>query len=86
MKCFVDLRGVISIESRWRFAWFDTEIERFEVHNGHMAWATWKEFMRDYRGRRPDRYRAICPDWVDTPASNIHEHRLAAHADSAPAA
>jgi len=73
MKRFIDLRDA---ETGWRFAWWCTVKDRFELHSGEMAWDTWEEFAEAFdpdevedRARNPDieRYRALCPEWVFQP-------------------
>ena len=61
MKRFVDLRGT---DVEWNFAWFDTILEEFEVHDFVQAWNTWGEFLEDYLGDDLTRYERLVPEWV----------------------
>ena len=64
MKRFVDIRHADI--SGYRFAWWDTVVDKFENHNGNMAWEHWDDFAEDYLGIDLERYQALCPQWVST--------------------
>lgn len=61
MKRFIDLRGQ---STGYRFAFWDTIVDRFEIHDGEQAWDTFTEFAEVYRGSELGRYRVLCPTWV----------------------
>lgn len=61
MKRFVDIRNQGTCH---RFAFWDTVRDRFEEHDGCMAWDSFEEFELCYEGSELERYRALCPDWV----------------------
>lgn len=63
MKRFVDVRRA---ETGWRFAWYCTVKDCFEVHGGQQAWDTFDEFAEMYKGDELERYRGLCPKWVFT--------------------
>jgi hypothetical protein len=64
MKRFVDLR---TTDVGWRFAWWDTVRDEFESHSHSMAWDSFDEFLEDFDGDDPDRYRRLTPDWAFVP-------------------
>jgi len=65
MKRFIDLRGQ---ETGYRFAWYDTIIDKFETFSDSMAWDTWEEFRDDYLNEvgsdEIERYRRLTPNWA----------------------
>lgn len=68
MKRFVDLRGS---NTGCRFAWWDTVVDRFEMHGDYQAWCSWEEFAFCYESNDLPRYRALTPAWADNPATYI---------------
>ena len=58
MKVFIDLTDVI-IDGEYMFAFYDTIIERFEIHNDTSTWSSWEEFEKDYAGKEVDRYKSL---------------------------
>jgi hypothetical protein len=68
MKRFVDLRQAAI--PGYRFAWWDTVVDKFESHGGNMAWETWDEFCEDFQNFLGDdiqRYKALAPKWTYEP-------------------
>jgi hypothetical protein len=66
MKRFVDLRDQ---DIGWRFAWWDTCVDRFETHSGFQAWDTWDDFVESFEGS-PDqleRYKGLTSPWAFEP-------------------
>lgn len=60
-KRFVDMR---ESDTGYRFAWFDTQLDQFETHNGSQAWDTFSEFVADHGGHDIRVYRDLCPAWA----------------------
>lgn len=58
---FVDIREA---ETGWRFAWWNTILDKFETHGGQQAWDTWEEFAAFCDAENPKRYRRLCPLWA----------------------
>ena len=59
MKRFIPLS---KDDTGYNFAWWDTVIERFETHQGEMAWDDFKDFAEVYEGTELERYRGLCPE------------------------
>ena len=70
---FVDMRAADIVGHR--FAFWDTVVDRFVNVAGDVAWETWKEFIEaaDFEQEdcgktvQIDRFRKLCPEWVDKP-------------------
>jgi len=67
MKRFIDLR---LSETGYKFAWYNTIIDKFEEFNGNQTWDTRKEFLSDFNAHEKrhihdaDRYIVLFPQWV----------------------
>jgi hypothetical protein len=61
MKRFVDLRKT---DVDYKFCWFDTVREQFEIFDGCQVFDTWEEFEESFDGTDLERYKNLCPFWV----------------------
>ena len=74
MKRFIDIRNQ---GTGSRFAFWDTITDSFENNCGSQAWDNWVDFEEDFRlqmdallsnydiDKELERYRGLCPDWVN---------------------
>lgn len=60
MKRFINLTNQIN-QGEKRFAWYDTVIDKFEIHSGSSTWTHWDEFEEDYQGYDLPRYKLLYP-------------------------
>ncbi len=58
---FIDIRNQ---GTGYRFAFFTTSTDTFEIHSDSQVWDTWDEFEQDYEGNDIERYRRLCSDWA----------------------
>ncbi|WP_286241164.1 hypothetical protein [Neptuniibacter halophilus] len=60
---FIDIRNQ---GTGARFTFWSTSSDRFISIDGEFAWNSWGEFAEVAQGQVDlDRYRRICPSWVD---------------------
>jgi len=64
MKRFID---ICSQGTGYRFAWWDTTVDKFEEFQTEQAWDTWEDFANVCQPEELDRYRGLCPSWVFEP-------------------
>ena len=60
MKKFIDLTNQIN-QGEKCFAWYDTVINEFEIHDGVSTWTWWSEFESNDQGTDLPRYKPLCP-------------------------
>ncbi|GAB0154595.1 hypothetical protein [Marinobacterium sp. BA1] len=62
---FIDIRDQ---GTGCRFCFWSTSSDRFITIGGESAWNSWREFQENAKECglvEIDRYRKLCPDWVD---------------------